>query len=296
MGKIPLTASHKIMSCILRRKYALIVVSLLVILTCLGPVWAAEKKLQVSSAKQLLLKSVALSRKSFTPLADEKVTIHYHPSESCRATVIIADKYGREVKRLADNKNVASLPQNIIWLGDDETGDSASASVYYYIIELKKNIAAYTYNPYQRSHGKKLSVSGWYDAEKDEIHYSLPRAGYARVRVGIKEGGPLLATIQDWQPQIAGSHILQWNGRDISGNIDVSSHPLRNLVVFAYSLADNAIIIKGGESGKKMKKGKIIFDPALPPDRYLHSRHSPDGANSHPEPNPQDEFVPRPEL
>jgi hypothetical protein len=78
----------------------------------------------------------------------------------------------------------------------------------------------------------------------------------------------------DWTPMVSGEHILKWDGKDASGNIELAAHPKRNLVLFAYTLSDNSIIIKGKDRSVS-SSGAELLSTVLPLDRNMHSRHDP---------------------
>lgn len=229
-----------------------------------------------SKGAPLRLDSISLDKKSFNPDAGEFVNIRYKPSRSCSATITICDSWGIPVKVLADNRPVSSRSENITWNGLDEKGTLVASGVYFYVVELKDEDTGYIYNPYRGSHGITLkSVTGSYDREKGEINYTLPQAARVRIRVGLKDGGPLLITPLDWTTKIAGRYTLKWDGKDGSGNINLAAHPKRNLVIFAYTLADNSIIIESDREPSIKSKSDIpaLFSPELALDRDRHARN-----------------------
>ena len=222
-----------------------------------------------------LLKSAYLVKKNIDPAAGESAVIEFEPVVKCSADIDIIDDFGRVVKTLKNNETVSASLQNAVWDGKDSTGQAVPGGVYFYIIRLRTSGGRiYTYNPYNETQGLNFTLTTcWYDAEKQQIRYKLPRAAMVKIRVGLQDGGPLLSTPLDWIPQTSGEHILKWDGKDSSGNIELAGHPKRALVLFAYALADNSIIVKGGD-GSSDNGGKLLSaDLAL--DRNIHSRHDP---------------------
>ena len=224
----------------------------------------------------LRLDSISLDKKSFKPDSGEFVNIHYKPSKPCSATITICDSRGVPFKVLANSKPTSPIAENIVWDGLDENDIAVPGGVYFYVVELKDEDTSYIYNPYNRSHGIPLrSVTGFYDQEKGEIHYTVPQAARVRIRVGLKDGGPLLITPLDWTEKVVGKYLVKWDGKDASGHIYLSSHPDRNLVIFAYTLADNSIIVKSDIKAVLNRDLNVpaLFSPDLPRDRDIHARN-----------------------
>jgi hypothetical protein len=59
-----------------------------------------------------------------------------------------------------------------------------------------------------------------FDAGTGEVLYTLPEPALVRIRIGVRDGGPLLRTLVDWEPRKAGRHREVWDGRDGSGLVD----------------------------------------------------------------------------
>lgn len=250
----------------------LILVSLTLYLTGCATVPVTRPKKKIP----LRLDSISLDKKSFEPHLGEFVNIRYKASRPSLATITICDSWGMPVKVLAKNKPVSSRAEKIAWDGLDEKNMVVADGVYFYVVDLKDEEESFSYNPYQRTHGITLkSITGAYDQEKGEIYYALPQAARVRIRVGLKEGGPLLSTPLDWTAKPAGKYSLKWDGKDASGYINLALHPKRNLVIFAYTLADNSIIINSNSKAplKRAVNAPALFSPDLPLDRDIHSRN-----------------------
>ena len=250
--------------------FMMMFISLFYFVGCVSVPKKTEKIRDVS----LSLNAVALDKKTFSPRSGEEVIIRYKPSFASTVTVDIYNNLGELVRRLDNKKDVSVLMQKTVWDGKDEKGAVVPNGVYFYAIELSsKEKRNYIYNPYKKTHGKKLKViSSSYDEETKQIYYKLPQAAMVRIRVGLKDGGPLLATPLDWSAKEAGSHAIGWDGKDSSGLINLASHPKRNLVIFTYSLADNSIIVEG----EKQRRSNLEMSKLnLPKDRHRHALDNP---------------------
>ena len=59
-----------------------------------------------------------------------------------------------------------------------------------------------------------------FDALTGQIKYKLPESALVRIRIGIKNGGPLLRTLIDWELRSKGNHTEIWDKKDASGKVD----------------------------------------------------------------------------
>lgn len=65
-----------------------------------------------------------------------------------------------------------------------------------------------------------LATDMSFSAVKGEIKYTLPQDALVRLRLGIKDGGPMVRTLLDWQPRKAGAHVETWDLKDASGQVE----------------------------------------------------------------------------
>ncbi|MBF0480010.1 MAG: hypothetical protein HQL26_11065 [Candidatus Omnitrophica bacterium] len=226
--------------------------------------------------KPLALQSVFVDHKTFAPDKKEIIKIQFQPQRAALATVTITDQYGRLVKILMDKKSIPAKLISAQWDGTDQNGKNVSDGVYYYLIDMADGADTFKYNPYAMTYGIKVNGTGWFDQDHKRIQIQMPQAAKVRIRAGIKEGGPLLATPLDWEGFEAGTFYVPWDGKDAFGFFNVTQHPKYELSLQAYSLSDNAIIVKGGVSDLEENLQRIkIFDTTIPADRQTHALHNP---------------------
>lgn len=78
-------------------------------------------------------------------------------------------------------------------------------------------------NPYVKD---EIFVSDFsIDMKTGEIKYTLPEKALVRLRIGMREGGPMLRTLLDWEPREAGPHIEVWDRKDAEGSVDYTGDP-----------------------------------------------------------------------
>lgn len=236
------------------------------------------------AADQPYIVSAKLSSKILDPQKNEKVFLVVQPSLKSKATVAIYNYLGEKVKTIFSGELKRKSNLKIIWDGLDENGKSVNPGVYYYTVTLLSSKVSSVYNPYSQTQGHLITVTeGGYDEKTNEVFFKLPQAAMVRLRINLAEGGPILATPLDWMPLPAGDYRFPWDGKDASGVIDIKAHPKRNIMIFAYSLADNSIILAGktklpdGQFAilNETDMAKKEFPLNLSPDRYLRARKDP---------------------
>jgi hypothetical protein len=204
-----------------------------------------------ADSKPLSISNIFLDKKTFSPVSDSSVTIHYTLSKDAFVTVRLYNESDVLIRKLIQGQKTAEGSHSVKWDGKNDAGDAMPSGVYIYTIEAEDDFGnKVIYDPADESGGLLLEPrKPFLDKEKGEISYVMPKAGMVCIRAGIKDG-PLLHTVLDWEAREAGKNTEKWNGKDKSGLIDMFSIPNRDLYIFAYSLPNNSIILSDKESGQ----------------------------------------------
>jgi len=112
-----------------------------------------------------------------------------------------------------------------------------------YYVELNgqyKNNTSFLFNSFQNPCGElviaeEVKITGNYS----KIEYSLPKFCMVRVRLGMKDGALLRS--YNWTPQIQGNHIINWDGYDQTGEINVKGKFDMASSIVAYGLPETSI-------------------------------------------------------
>lgn len=59
-----------------------------------------------------------------------------------------------------------------------------------------------------------------FDVNTGEIKYTLPEPALVRIRIGIRDGGPMLRTLVDWEYKEAGPQVEVWDKKDETGKVN----------------------------------------------------------------------------
>ena len=71
----------------------------------------------------------------------------------------------------------------------------------------------------------------------------IAEAARVNIRVGLKNFGPLMKTVIDWVPSAGGFQQEHWDGMDQSAVLDLIQHPKLHIVVDAFTLDANTILV-----------------------------------------------------
>jgi flagellar hook assembly protein FlgD len=192
----------------------------------------------------------------FKPGLGEKASVCNSYTDSAKVTVKIIDAAGNVVKVLV---NEASRDKGTTycdeWDGRNTAGKLVPDGIYYYLIEYTVNGQKFTYDPRMTAGYKETPPSrSWtstfnpYQNKFVEITYSTDKPSEIGLQMWTLDcSAPdcvkLIRTVYTREPEGAGSHKALWDGIDDRGiPVTVGDYAVR---LWAYELADNAIIVSG---------------------------------------------------
>ena len=222
----------------------------------------------------LAIEQVAVEPKTLDFRRPGEAAVRYTLSRPAVVSVELLDDANHLIRSINAGHQGAG-PQRASWDGRREEGVPAFNGVYRYVIRAREtNGREILYDPSQEMGGEELEVRNFqWDPEGNRFRWVMPKAGYARLRVGI-EGFPHLRTLLDWEPIEAGEQTLTWDGLDTSGHIQIKNHPHLSIKLAAFAMAPNTVIVKGADSlrnGRSTGPTALAQNPRVP--GYLHARH-----------------------
>ena len=224
----------------------------------------------VSKIKEVPFKisKVAINRKSFNPSKGEEVTISWHISRSSKAFVQIFDPDMCLVRELmsADIGNPGII--HVSWDGRDLEGNIVPDEAYFFTIEANEYRGGLThYDPMTFSGEENFDFPVEFDSSKEIITYELPKDSRILIRAGITRG-PLLKTIVNWAPRLAGVNEDPWDGKDASGTICAADQKGFTMMSDAVTLPENSIVTIGNPEYTYFEyKNEIVLDRPVKEER-----------------------------
>lgn len=203
-------------------------------------------------AGNLAIMNVHADKEVFYPAKGEAFRIQYQLTEPAKIVLKIYDGRDLLVREMHNPDPISVGEQEFIWDGRDQSGQWVPDEAYLYVLEATASDGRFVrYDTAELTGGDDIEATQikWDPVEK-RIHYRVNHAARVCVRVGMKQAGPLLATVVDWVARSAGEQSELWDGFDASGVLDLASHPDMMIGVLAYRLPDNTVIV--GEPATKV--------------------------------------------
>jgi hypothetical protein len=167
--------------------------------------------------------------------------------------VPVYNSLNQQVALLCSARKMAAGDHQLPWPTRDSQGNLLPPNFYLFTIEaLTADGRRVVYDPSDVTGGSKTTVDPIdYSREQNRVHFFVKEPAIVNIRVGMKDGGPLMNTLLDWLPLPAGRHAIAWNGYDHSGVVDLSRMQGIEIGGTAYSLPINAVIITGDSPQKR---------------------------------------------
>lgn len=172
----------------------------------------------------------------------EEAVVHFRLTGAAAVTGRIYD--GRDLLvRTIDLGNLAAGAHRLVWDGADENGAPVPPEAYAYTLTATGPVGEIVeHDLTDRTGGEMLDVADLrFDSSTGRILYGLPSPARVALRVGLAEGGPLLATLVDWAPRGPGLREEAWDGKLGPRAVDLATHPKLQVSAIAFSLPRNSI-------------------------------------------------------
>jgi hypothetical protein len=231
----------------------------------------------LAAAPSLALEIVKVraDRIRFEPEKGEALTVAFRTTAPARLALEIYEGRDRRVRRIESAKEMPAGDHALAWDGRDGQGRAVPPEAYHYtLVAVPPAGDPVVYDLTDSTGGEMLNAGAVaYDAKRKAVTYVLPQMARVNLRAGLAEGGPLLATIVDWVPREAGQRAEPWDGKDTSDLLDIAAHPQLALVVNAFGLPENTVLVGGGAT-TEVRLAELPGDaPFRPNPRKRPRRH-----------------------
>jgi hypothetical protein len=202
-------------------------------------------------AKQI--QSVSVDPAFFNPFAGQAVLVALVVTSPGSVALTILDRDGYVIRTI-DSQAVSAGVVKIRWDGKDSAGAIVPDEAYSVRVETKSAAGSEIYEPAKGFVPITENVaSGAYSSVDAVLTYRLARASRVHIQAGQVVGesadgtptGPVLRTIVDRQPRVAGAVVERWSGFDESGTIYIPDLRGFGVSVAAMSLPENSLITTG---------------------------------------------------
>lgn len=185
----------------------------------------------------------------FNPTARQRVAITFRAGVRGTARVTILDRDRFPIRTL-DPVTVEPGLVSIAWDGRDDRAAIVPDEAWNVRIELagavydpSRNFTPISEDPQPTTYSRVDGLLSYRLTRPSRVHIE---AGQARMNADHRRTeGPILKTIVNREPRVAGAVVERWNGFDESGTIRVPELPDFVIGTLATSLPDNSIITRG---------------------------------------------------
>ena len=207
------------------------------------------------SAKPLLIRDVHVAPAFFNPSLHQVATLSFTLTTAGRTTVVVLDRDGVPIRTLMKDTAFKAGTHAITWNGRSDEGDVVADEAWSFKIDLHNGKESETWFPALLNIAPKMveiTPDSW-DPVSGILRYKLPfparvhiQAGSATVDPRTKTvSGPVMRTIVNREPRIAGAVIEQWDGFDESRTIRVTDLPHFVVAIAATPLPECSVITVG---------------------------------------------------
>jgi hypothetical protein len=219
--------------------------------------------LVATTADSQIVTDVTLNRETFNPsIGDGKVELRYKIQKADAVTIGVYDADNSLVVTLAENEKQPSGEHMANWDGIDFSGRAVPDGTYTFTIETA---SGGVFDPGTFSGGFVDDIENAAFNDDGTVVYTLPKCARVLVRLGVKNG-PMLRTLVDWEPRVAGSITEYWDWKDQDKIFNLRGNKAFSALITYVELPDATIITYGNkaESYRDYKVGRGKDRPKKP--------------------------------
>ncbi len=199
----------------------------------------------IAGASQALeISEVQIDRLSFDPTRDEQVSVAFTLDTAAAVTMHWYDGLDRPVRTIGPTEFAAGQ-HTLPWDGLTDAGKPATPEAYVFALDARTADGQTAHHDLTDLTGSEpiIATDVVWDAKTHQIRYRLAQPARVNIRIGLKNNGPLLATVLDWVPRTAGDQSASWDGWDASHVLDLHAHPELSIAIDAYTLSTNTVFV-----------------------------------------------------
>ena len=183
--------------------------------------------------------------RSFSPIRNEAAEIHLSTTSAGTIELEVIEPDDNVVTRLV-SEVTESGTHTLIWNGRDDNQQIVPDEAFRFRANLlgKDGQIIGTDDPALET-GGELLANVRPTLGENSVGFSLSHSSRVLVRLGLKEGGPMMRNLLRWEPRAAGKNRVAWDGLDGSGVVDLRADPKLTAMVMAYKLPEKSTITHG---------------------------------------------------
>jgi len=209
-----------------------------------------------------LFSEVSVEPAAFSPARGEAVRLQYKLETRDEISIRVYDPDGGLVRTLADAVRQQAGIHELRWDGRDVDGRTVPDEAYTFVL---RSGSGAVYDPATVSGGVVGDLTEAHFDRDGTVTYRLPAPARVLIRLGI-HNGPMLKTLVDWKPRVAGTITEYWDGRDENGLMDLRGAKGFSALITYVTLPEASVIAygNGGSSYRDYKLGPAAGRPQKP--------------------------------
>ena len=252
----------------------------------LSRAWFAMSLLGIAPAlfaqAPLTISDAQVDVRQFMPAKGEEVTVRFRLNRAARVELRWFDVRDLLVRRIASDGELATGDAALKWNGRDEAGKTVPQEAYHFtLVATAADGTTQEHDLTDLTSGEDAAIPDIKLAEGGRaLKYVLPAWSRANIRIGMREGGPLLGALVNWHVRPPGENTEAWNGMDASGVMTLAQSTALELTGLSFPLSQNAVVVGDPRLGAgviaAMPWGEIARErkQVQPKRMYAHSQQS----------------------
>ena len=235
----------------------------------------------VEAGGPALLRDVRVAPSSFIPALRQKATLSFRLQKAGDVSASVVDRDGYLVRVLTDSSKRPKGLVRLEWDGRDAKGGIAPNEAYSFKIDVKAGKRRESYFPANAEPEMLLAKASYFDRSGGVFVYDLPRPGRVHAQAGVStldpttgaQHGPVLKTLVNREPRLAGRIVETWDGLDESGTIYVPDLPDFVASIMVTTLPENSVIAVGSRGPSLLERAKARVGESLFSFKPSHHHH-----------------------
>jgi len=198
--------------------------------------------------------------------SDKQVVVNYAIDEPADVELRIYDDRDILINAISSVGLHKTGLNRLIWKGDDFKGRRVTPEAYKYTLVATGSTGTVEHDLSDITGGIASQVYQLeWDKKNRRITYKVLKPARVNIRVGLKNNGPLMATLGDWLPRGHGEHHIPWDGYDNSGVFNLNKMDNIQIYAEAFTLSENTILV-----GPDTNQVKLTEDIDEKPRSAIH--------------------------
>lgn len=199
-----------------------------------------------SNAREALaISNVSLSARQIDAARGESVAVRFSVNLPARAELSWFDARDLLVRKIVSTTDVKPGEASLSWDGRDEAGRMVPSEAYHYtLVAQTRDGDRQEFDLTDSTGGADVRLTdAKLDPDRSGVHYVVRNWSRVNIRIGMREGGPLLHSLENWQVRAPGEHLAKWDGMDASGVINLGGSEGLEVWGSSFELPDNTVFV-----------------------------------------------------